>query len=29
MKRWRVLEIIGLSPALTATPIETETGEPR
>jgi small subunit ribosomal protein S17 len=28
-KRWRVLEIIGLTPALTATPIETETGEPR
>jgi len=26
-KRWRVLEIIGLSPALTATKIET--GEPR
>jgi small subunit ribosomal protein S17 len=28
-KRWRVLEIIGLTPALTATPIEPETGEPR
>jgi small subunit ribosomal protein S17 len=28
-KRWRVLEIIGLTSALTATPIETETGEPR
>jgi small subunit ribosomal protein S17 len=28
-KRWRVLEIIGLTPALTASEIETETGEPR
>ncbi len=33
-KRWRVLEIIGLTPALTATPIETnpiapEKGEPQ
>jgi small subunit ribosomal protein S17 len=28
-KRWRILEIVGLSPALTATPIGTETGEPQ
>ena len=28
-KRWRVLEIVGLLPTLTATPIDSETGEPR
>ena len=28
-KRWRILEIVGLAPALTATPIETGTGEPQ